>query len=272
MPPSRPSQPRQDEFADPERRLGVLTGIRSSVAECELDDGHPVAAPRIAVMDLLTQAEPAGTVDVTAAEPGVVVDLMAPAEPGVVIDLTPAEPHVVIDLRDGVAPTVYAEPEVVEPPVGTDVDPGWIMLVGSSGGHLAQLVALQPWWTARERRWVTFQTPDAESLLTGEHVTWAHFPTTRNVRNLVRNAVLSARMLRKDRPAAIITTGAGVALPFFMIGRLLGIPTVYIEVYDRIDSRTLTARLCRPFTSQMLVQWEEQQALYPHATLVGTLL
>jgi hypothetical protein len=30
--------------------------------------------------------------------------------------------------------------------------------------------------------------------------------------------------------------------------------------------------LCRPFTSLFLVQWEEQQRLYPGAVLVGTLL
>lgn len=149
---------------------------------------------------------------------------------------------------------------------------GGIMLVGSSGGHLAQLLALEPWWALKGRHWVTFRTPDAESLLQEEDVTWAHYPTTRNVPNLFRNAILAARTLRRHRPDAIVSTGAGVALPFFMLGRLLGIPTVYIEVFDRIDSRTLTARLCGPFTSTLLVQWEEQQLLYPHATVVGTLL
>ncbi|PZS33655.1 MAG: UDP-N-acetylglucosamine--LPS N-acetylglucosamine transferase [Pseudonocardiales bacterium] len=149
---------------------------------------------------------------------------------------------------------------------------GGIMLVGSSGGHLAQLLALRPWWADRARHWVTFQTPDAESLLVEETVTWAHYPTTRNLPNLVRNTVLAGRLVFRHRPEAILSTGAGVALPFFVIGRLLRIPTVYIEVYDRIDSRTLTARLCRPFTTSLLVQWEEQRRLYPHATVVGTLL
>lgn len=151
-------------------------------------------------------------------------------------------------------------------------EPASIMLVGSSGGHLAQLLALEPWWSRRSRHWVTFRTPDAESLLAGEGVTWAYFPTTRNLRNLLRNAVLAVRMLTTSRPDAIVSTGAGVALPFFVLGWLLGIPTVYIEVYDRIDSRTLTGRLCRPFTSSFLVQWEEQRKLYPNATVVGTLL
>jgi UDP-N-acetylglucosamine:LPS N-acetylglucosamine transferase len=147
-----------------------------------------------------------------------------------------------------------------------------VLFVGSSGGHLAQLLALRPWWADRERHWVTFRTPDAESLLAGESVDWAHHPTTRSVRNLARNTVVALTVLRHRRPDVIVSTGAGVALPFFVLGRLAGIPTVYIEVYDRLETRSLTARLCRPFTTAMLVQWEEQRALYPGATVVGRLL
>jgi UDP-N-acetylglucosamine:LPS N-acetylglucosamine transferase len=157
-------------------------------------------------------------------------------------------------------------------PVGNH-NPGSVLLVGSSGGHLAQLIALEPWYRDRRRTWVTFRTPDAASLLQNEtDVVWAHHPTTRNVRNLIRNAVLAAKMLRRRDVDAVVTTGAGVAFPFVALARLLGIPTVYIEVYDRIDTATLTARLCRPFLSAMLVQWEEQRRMYPEATVVGTLL
>jgi UDP-N-acetylglucosamine:LPS N-acetylglucosamine transferase len=150
--------------------------------------------------------------------------------------------------------------------------PHEVWLVGSSGGHLAQLLALRPWWERHNRRWVTFRTPDAESLLVAEQVAWAYHPTTRNVRNLLRNGLLAARMFARRRPDVVVSTGAGVALPFFGIARVLGIPTVYIEVYDRLDSATLTARLCRPFTRLMLVQWPDQLALYPGSKLVGTLL
>ncbi len=151
--------------------------------------------------------------------------------------------------------------------------PGTVLLVGSSGGHLAQLLALEPWYRDHGRTWVTFRTPDASSLLRGEEdVVWAHHPTTRSVRNLIRNAALALNVLRRRNVAAVVTTGAGVAVPFVALARLRGIPTVYIEVYDRIDTATLTARLCRPFLSAMLVQWEEQRRMYPEATVVGNLL
>lgn len=147
-----------------------------------------------------------------------------------------------------------------------------ILLVGSSGGHLTQLWALGPWWRDHRRTWVTFDTPDAISLLRNERTIWAYSPTTRNVPNLVRNAFLAWRTLRTTRPDLVVSTGAGVALPFFVFARILRIPTVYIEVYDRIDSATLTGRLCRPFTSLMCVQWEEQRSLYRHSAVIGALL
>lgn len=144
-----------------------------------------------------------------------------------------------------------------------------VLLVGSSGGHLTQLLALRPWWEEHERTWVTFQTLDATSKLAGEDVVWAHHPTTRNVRNLARNSKLAWHTMSRLRPDVVISTGAGVAVPFFWLHRYFRAVTVYLEVFDRIDSRTLTGRLCRPVSDVFLVQWPEQQALYPNSLLVG---
>ena len=66
-----------------------------------------------------------------------------------------------------------------------------VLLVCSSGGHLAQLLRLSPWWKNHERSWVTFRKPDAISLLADERVHWAFHPTTRHVRNLLRNTGLA---------------------------------------------------------------------------------
>lgn len=149
---------------------------------------------------------------------------------------------------------------------------GNVLLVGSSGGHLTQLWALRPWWTSRRRTWVTFDTTDARSLLAHERAVWAHHPTTRNIKNLARNTLLALRVIRTERPDLVVSTGAAVAFPFFVFAKLFGITTVYIEVYDRIDSATLTGRLCRPFTDAMCVQWDEQRSLYRDAQLIGPLL
>jgi UDP-N-acetylglucosamine:LPS N-acetylglucosamine transferase len=147
-----------------------------------------------------------------------------------------------------------------------------VLLVCSSGGHLAQLHRLDGWWRGQDRAWVTFRSADAERLLADEAVYWAYSPTTRNVVNLVRNLWLAWRLLRRMRPEVVVSNGAGVAVPFFALARLLGVRTVFVEVYDRIDSTTMTGRMCRPLSDLFLVQWPEQQALYPRSTLLGRLL
>ena len=147
-----------------------------------------------------------------------------------------------------------------------------IALVSSSGGHLLQLHQLRPWWEKHDRFWVTFPTPDARSLLRGERTFAAYYPTTRSAVNVVRNLVLALRVLRRDRPDVVVSTGAAVAFPFFLVARLLGIKTVFVEVYDRIDVGTLTGRLCRPLSDLFVVQWDEQRRLYPGAEVIGRLL
>jgi UDP-N-acetylglucosamine:LPS N-acetylglucosamine transferase len=146
------------------------------------------------------------------------------------------------------------------------------MLVASTGGHLAQLLELRPWWSHHRRTWVTFDKADARSALAGEDVIFAHHPTTRNVPNAMRNLVLAHKIMKSHRPDLVVSTGAGVALPVFLAARRQGIPTMYLEVYDRVESRTLTGRMCRPLSSEFCVQWQEQEQLYPGAQLVGAVL
>ena len=145
-----------------------------------------------------------------------------------------------------------------------------LLLVCSSGGHLTQLMQLRPWWEQHERRWVTFETEDAVSKLRDEQVVWAHHPTTRNLPNLARNGRLAWQTLADFRPDVVLSTGAGVAVPFFWLHRLFRAATVYLEVFDRIDSRTLTGRLCQPVSDLFMVQWPEQKLLYRSSVLVGT--
>lgn len=147
-----------------------------------------------------------------------------------------------------------------------------VLFVCSSGGHLAQLHRLKPWWQDHDRAWVTFRKPDATSLLTGEQVWWAHHPTTRNAGSLAQNLVLARKVLRRHRPDVVVSNGAGVAFPFFLVARRSGIRTAYLEVYDRIDSPTLTGRLCRPLTDLFCVQWPEQQRFYRGSVVVGPIL
>ncbi|WP_227873116.1 glycosyltransferase family protein [Brachybacterium ginsengisoli] len=157
-------------------------------------------------------------------------------------------------------------------PRGTSRRPSRLLLVASTGGHLSQLVAMRRWWETFDRTWVTFDNQHSASALVGEDVIHAHSPTTRNVPNAVRNTLLARRVLSELRPDLVVSTGAGVAAPFLAVAHRRGIRTMYIEVIDRITSRTLTGRMAYPFVDQFAVQWPEQKHLYPGAAVIGPTL
>lgn len=146
-----------------------------------------------------------------------------------------------------------------------------VCLVGSSGGHLTHLYMLKPFWKNKKRFWVTFDKKDAQSILKDEKKYFCYYPTNRNVINLIKNTFLAIKVLKKEKPDLIISSGAAVAVPFFYIGKLMGAKTVYIEVFDRIDKSTLTGKLVYPVTDKFIVQWEEMKKVYPKSINLGSI-
>ena len=146
-----------------------------------------------------------------------------------------------------------------------------IALVGSSGGHLTHLYLLKKFWENEDRFWVTFDKTDAKSILKEERFYPCYYPTNRNVKNTIKNTILAFKILRKEKPDLIISSGAAVAVPFFWLGKLFGAKTVYIEIFDRIDKPTLTGKLVYPVTDKFIVQWEELKKVYPKAINLGVI-
>lgn len=129
-------------------------------------------------------------------------------------------------------------------------DQGLELLVASGGGHLHELMLLRQRLEPALPRahWVTYGTAEAQARLVGEQVTTCHFPTTRSLPNAARNLVLARRLLRELRPARVVSTGAGVAVPFLFAAQRLGIPAYYLESAARVDAPSLTGRMLQPLS------------------------
>jgi UDP-N-acetylglucosamine:LPS N-acetylglucosamine transferase len=147
-----------------------------------------------------------------------------------------------------------------------------IGIITSRGGHLYQIYRLKPWWRKYDRFWVTFPGADALSLLSGETVYWGYPPDTRNVLNALRHLVLAWRILTKERPTILLSCGAGIAPPFFAVAKLLGIKTVFVEVYDLLSHPSVSGRLISPIADVFLVQHERQKRFFPKAIYKGAIL
>ena len=147
-----------------------------------------------------------------------------------------------------------------------------LLLVCSSGGHFYQLFSLRDFWKEYVRCWVTFKKDDTVFRLTNERIYWAHEPTNRNLKNFFKNLVLAWKVISREKPNLIISTGPGVAVPFIYIGRLFGCKTIYIESLTRIHQMSLTGMMVYPLVNDFLVQWREMSRKYNRAKFAGRVL
>lgn len=132
------------------------------------------------------------------------------------------------------------------------------------------MLALKPAWEHLEVSWATLPSSDVEHILMDADVALGHGPTNRSVANLLRNLLFAPRLLRARRPDVILSTGAGLAVPFFVVGRLMGIRLVYVESLTRTEGLSLSGRLVAPLAHEMFVQWPG--ALRGRARYVGSIL
>ena len=69
----------------------------------------------------------------------------------------------------------------------------------------------------------------------------------------------------------ILSTGAGPAVPFALVGRLLGIPSVFVETFTRISSPSLTARIMYRLAARFVYQWPALARYFPRGVYGGML-
>lgn len=146
-----------------------------------------------------------------------------------------------------------------------------LCLVCSAGGHFYQLNMLKPWWANYERFWVTSrQAPKTD--LRHERVYYGFFPENRNFFNALRNVLFAIKILITEKPDIIFSTGAGIAPPFFLVGKLLGIKLIYLETASYIGIPTLSGRLIEKIADIFLVQHKSSRKLYSKAEYKGGLI
>jgi UDP-N-acetylglucosamine:LPS N-acetylglucosamine transferase len=81
------------------------------------------------------------------------------------------------------------------------------------------------------------------------------------------------RILKKERPQVILSTGAGPVVPFALVGRLLfGVRVIFVETITRIVRPSLTGRLMYWLANDFFYQWEALRRFFPNGKCAGPLL
>jgi hypothetical protein len=145
-----------------------------------------------------------------------------------------------------------------------------VLLVTSSGGVLADLLGLRPWWEAHQRRWVAVRAADTQSQLAGEVVRWADEQRLSRPWAVPLATLRAWRDMRRARPDIIISAGTGIAVGYFCAARLLGVPALWVETFNIVGPSGVAARICGRLASRVLVQ-RSTLLDRPQAVLVGEL-
>jgi beta-1,4-N-acetylglucosaminyltransferase len=140
-------------------------------------------------------------------------------------------------------------------------------VVSSVGGHLSEVLELLPELLPHELFFVlNDEAPWRRELESFRRYRIVH--AERDARLLI-NLVEAARILRRERPDVLISMGASPAVPFFGLGRLLGVRTIFIESFAAVEKPTLTGRLLHGVAHHFFVQWPELLKVLPRARYVG---
>lgn len=118
------------------------------------------------------------------------------------------------------------------------------LLVASTGGHLAELHDLAPRLGVQDDcLWITFDSSQSRSLLEGQEVIHVPPATTRDAVGAVRDLLTAQRLLCGARFRQVISTGASLAMSFFLPATRHGLACHYIESATRTEGPSLTGRL-----------------------------
>lgn len=145
-----------------------------------------------------------------------------------------------------------------------------ICIVSSCGGHLTEVRCLQPAYADYEHFYVLNDKAILPADMQGRTFFIAH--SERDWKFFL-NLWEAYRILRKERPDVILSTGAGPAVPFAIVGRLLfGTRVVFVETITRIHKPSMTGRIMYRLAHAFFYQWEALRPFFPKAKHGGPLL
>ena len=88
-----------------------------------------------------------------------------------------------------------------------------------------------------------------------------------------KNLFRLRRIFMEEQPDFLVSTGAEIALPGFLIAKLRGIRTLYIECGAQVTHPSMTGRIMVHLADKFYVQWPELQKVYgKKALFVGSLV
>ena len=143
-----------------------------------------------------------------------------------------------------------------------------VCIVSSCGGHLAEILAIKDAYDKYEHFYI-INKPITLPQSFGRVYFITH--AERGI-GLLWNLIEAARIMAQEKPTVILSTGASCAVPVGIIGKLTGVPVIFIETFTRVTSPSLTGRIMYWMADRFYYQWPQLQRYFPKGIYGGTVV
>jgi UDP-N-acetylglucosamine:LPS N-acetylglucosamine transferase len=147
-----------------------------------------------------------------------------------------------------------------------------ICLAASAGGHLTQLLKLAPSWAGYEPIFVTTNETVAGELRKRGPVYVVGECNRRMPLKTLRVFWRCARVVLRERPDVIMSTGAAAGCMLCFLGKLAGAKVIWVDSITNTDKLSLSGQMVRHVADLFLVQWPELAVKYKNVEFIGAII
>lgn len=145
-----------------------------------------------------------------------------------------------------------------------------IALVCSHGGHLTEMLYLMDAFKEHEVFFITYDNFRTQGL---KHRKYLLENIGTNPTKMLKAFFIIGKILAREKPDVVVSTGSEIAIPAFVIAKVLGIKTIFIESWCRIKTKSGTGKIVYYLSDLFLVQWPQLLKLYgKRAKYVGAVV
>jgi UDP-N-acetylglucosamine:LPS N-acetylglucosamine transferase len=147
-----------------------------------------------------------------------------------------------------------------------------ICLAASAGGHLTQLLKLSNSWNEYDTFFITTCPEVKNKLEKNSNVYVTGESNRQHPIKLFKVFFRCVKIILKERPDVIISTGAAIGCIACFLGKLTKAKIIWVDSITNIEKLSLSGRLIRPFANLFITQWQQLAKQYRNVIFEGTLI
>jgi UDP-N-acetylglucosamine:LPS N-acetylglucosamine transferase len=131
-----------------------------------------------------------------------------------------------------------------------------LIALASGGGHWVQLQRLRPAFEGFETVYVSMFESYAEQVA-GSRYYVVPDASRFDLASFAPVFAKAVRILLRERPKALVTTGSAPMLAFVLLARLMGVRTLWVDSIATSERLSSSGRMAKRIAHRVVSQWPE---------------